>query len=301
MSIMYKKVVIGDDGLDGGHDAIALALVLTPEAEFVLAATYPYDSTFSRFVQLGYGDALRDGVTEALHQTRDACGLGDSRTVAIPDTSPARGLHRCAEQEHADLLVVGSAHHGPAGRILLGDVARAVLHGAPCPVAIAPRDFSGGALETIGVAFDGGPEAYAALATATGLAGSCGARLVVRQVIDYDRLPTLAGYAQADVAGVAAEIRAETETALAIAVAGLGVEVDARAVSGVLAVELDALTAQVDLMVCGSRGWGAAHRLTLGSTSDRLIHHAPCPVLVVPHTAVASESERRDRAVPATS
>jgi nucleotide-binding universal stress UspA family protein len=98
--------------------------------------------------------------------------------------------------------------------------------------------------------------------------------------------------ALADVAGVAAEIRSETETALATAVEGLPVEVDARAVSGVLAVELDVLAAEVDLMVCGSRGWGTAHRVTLGSTSDRLIHHAPCPVLVVPHTAVASTSGR---------
>jgi nucleotide-binding universal stress UspA family protein len=300
-STMYKKVIVGDDGLDGGHDAVALALVLAPGAEFVLAATYPYDSTFSRFLQLGYGDALRDGVIEALHQTRDRCGLGESRTVAIPDTSPARGLHRCAEHEHADLLVIGSAHYGPAGRILLGDVARAALYGAPCPVAVAPRGFSADAPATIGVAFDGGREAHAALATAAALARAFDARLVVRQVIDYDRLPTLAGYSLAGTDGVVAEIRAEAETSLATAVEGLDVEVDARAVSGMLALELDALTAQVDLMVCGSRGWGAAHRVTLGSTSDRLIHHAPCPVLVIPHTTIVTEAPTLSEATAATS
>jgi hypothetical protein len=78
-SILYNKVII-DDGL-------------------VLAATYPYDSTLSRFLQLGYGDALRDGVTAALHQTRDACGLGASRTIASADTSPASKTI-CTEARH---------------------------------------------------------------------------------------------------------------------------------------------------------------------------------------------------------
>lgn len=37
-----------------------------------------------------------------------------------------------------------------------------------------------------------------------------------------------------------------------------------------------------DLIVVGSHGKGFFGRLTNGSTSDELVHHAPCPVLVVP-------------------
>lgn len=38
-----------------------------------------------------------------------------------------------------------------------------------------------------------------------------------------------------------------------------------------------------DLVVVGARGHNAAQRFLLGSISDRVVHHAPCPVLVVRH------------------
>ena len=45
--------------------------------------------------------------------------------------------------------------------------------------------------------------------------------------------------------------------------------------------ELIALSRQVDLLVIGSRGWGAA-RLLLGGTGEELMHDARCAVMVVP-------------------
>lgn len=37
-----------------------------------------------------------------------------------------------------------------------------------------------------------------------------------------------------------------------------------------------------DLMVIGRRGAGLVERVILGSVADRLCHHSPCPVLLVP-------------------
>lgn len=36
-----------------------------------------------------------------------------------------------------------------------------------------------------------------------------------------------------------------------------------------------------DLLVIGSRGLNATERLFLGSVSDELSHHSPCPILIV--------------------
>ncbi|MDH4118201.1 MAG: universal stress protein [Acidimicrobiia bacterium] len=38
----------------------------------------------------------------------------------------------------------------------------------------------------------------------------------------------------------------------------------------------------VDLVVVGRRGAGLVERMMLGSVADRLAHHAPCPVMIVP-------------------
>ena len=42
---------------------------------------------------------------------------------------------------------------------------------------------------------------------------------------------------------------------------------------------------EIDLLVCGSRGYGPVRRVLLGGVSRRLIRRAACPVVVVPRGA----------------
>jgi nucleotide-binding universal stress UspA family protein len=52
----------------------------------------------------------------------------------VGDNKPAFGLLAAADQEKADLIVLGA--HGMSGRMAVGSVVRKVVHGAKCPVLV---------------------------------------------------------------------------------------------------------------------------------------------------------------------
>jgi nucleotide-binding universal stress UspA family protein len=64
--------------------------------------------------------------------------------------------------------------------------------------------------------------------------------------------------------------------------ADMSVESSGDVVVGLAVDELVELSREVDLLVVGSRGWGPVRRLLLGSTSERLVREAACPVIAVP-------------------
>jgi nucleotide-binding universal stress UspA family protein len=60
------------------------------------------------------------------------------------------------------------------------------------------------------------------------------------------------------------------------------VEVEALAIEGHPAAVLIEQARGAALLVVGSRGRGTAASLLLGSVSQKLAHHAPCPLVIVP-------------------
>src|SRR5215475_15286960 len=82
------------------------------------------------------------------------------------------------------------------------------------------------------------------------------------------------------------EIRKSAEEAVSKAEAELGSQlpksVSVVALSGFPAKALVDASAVSDLVVVGSRGGGGFSALFLGSVSSQVVHHAKCPVVVVP-------------------
>jgi nucleotide-binding universal stress UspA family protein len=59
-------------------------------------------------------------------------------------------------------------------------------------------------------------------------------------------------------------------------------EITVSVTAGQPAQELVMASRDADLLVVGSRGTGGFPRLMLGSVSSQVLHHAACPVVVVP-------------------
>jgi nucleotide-binding universal stress UspA family protein len=62
-----------------------------------------------------------------------------------------------------------------------------------------------------------------------------------------------------------------------------GIEIEAQAVEGPAASVLVDVAKDADLLVLGTRGHGGFTGLLLGSVSQQVSHHAPCPLVLVPH------------------
>jgi nucleotide-binding universal stress UspA family protein len=221
--------------------------------------------------------------------------------LLLPGDSAAGPLHRAAEDLQAGLLVVG---RGTAREGMLGSTAERLIHGARSPVAVVPPAWDsadGAGVRTIGVAFVDTEEGREALRGAYALACRIGGRLRVLTVVK----PRLVMYAETedvipprpgrDFDSVVGEHRVEAEAGARKAVAevlGDDAEVEVDAFVGDPGDTLIDLSAYLDLLVSGSRGYGPVRAVLLGGVARRLATAGRCPVIVLPRGVEAPLEEQ---------
>ena len=295
---MFDRLIIGYDDSEQAEDALALGRDLgrAAGAELVVAGVAEYEGVIP---PAGAGVALppsaetlaslRTAVERELAEPAERVGA-DPR--ALVSTSAARGLEKIADRV-GDLIVVGSCHHGTAGRILAGSVGQRLLQGSPRAVAIAPRGYAGrpqaNALETVAVGFDGGAESELALEAATALAGKAGARLRIVGVVRPQSVVYGNGLGVGVAVDLEAAMREAFEEQVGQALAKVGDEVTAE--GGVLSGQPEQVLGSVDadLVVVGSRRYGPVRSVLLGGVSLPLSRSSEVPLVVVPRgTEVAA-------------
>jgi nucleotide-binding universal stress UspA family protein len=193
----------------------------------------------------------------------------DSLTAAA--VSAPRGLSLTALELGAGLLVLGSGAGGPSGQLKRGPTAERLLNGAPCAVALVPEGWEAGEFTTIGAGFVDSAEGRAAVQDAHRLAASTGARLRILAAVR----PRSWSDTGAD------ELRAQTEAAAEAAMSGLlGAPVDVDVDVAEPAELLVAVSGELDLLVCGTRGYGPRPAALLGGVTRAVTAQARCPVIV---------------------
>lgn len=300
---MFKNVVVGFDGSEQARDALALASVLRAEDGVVTAVCVMPDPELP--FGGNWGEAMEDAAADTLSQaTADADGAGWLRLSALSATSAARGLHDFAVKHEADLTVVGSSHRGHAGRTLAGTVAQTLLSGASCPIAVAPRGYRDeeGPLESVGVAFNGSPEAGIALHMAMEIAEGTGA--AVRPICVVPTVEFWTGEAgwYRDLTEDERVSYRRYELKRMVDDASVPLPADLRervtVVEGPPGMALVHATENLDLLIMGSRGYGPVRRVLLGGASGVVVREAHGPVIVVPR-GVESDLEGSTQAARA--
>lgn len=241
--------------------------------------------------------AVLDEATERVRPTgvrvTSAVATGDAAAVLV-DLS--RG---------AATVVVGTRGRGGFAERLLGTVSSALPAHAHCPTVVVPLHARGEderaaeppRVRRIVVGVDGSPAAEVALEHAIREAETWGAELTA-----------VAGVPVGTGAGILAWLPAavDHDAILRDAAEGLdvvvdravakhpGVQVRRHVLDGTGAALLTEFSTAVDLVVVGSRGRGGFAGLLLGSTSQAVLHHAACPVMVVTRRCEERENGSHD-------
>lgn len=137
---MEGRVVVGVDGSDTSTEAIAFAFDFAARHGRELFAVHAFNDAGWAELPEPDVDHVRADLARLLddqlapHRSRHP-EVHVAHEVAFD--APARALLRAAEG--AALVAVGSHGRGAVKRAILGSVSHAVLHHAPCPVAVVHR------------------------------------------------------------------------------------------------------------------------------------------------------------------
>ena len=141
MTSTLQRVVVGVDGSDNSRRAIEWAILLAGRFGAEIVAVH----AVGLLAHLGEGppvpsqahvQELRDSFERLW--CSELAGSGVAHRKRCVDGPPARVLLDVADEEGADLIVVGSRGAGGFAGLRLGSTSHQVAEHATCPVAIIP-------------------------------------------------------------------------------------------------------------------------------------------------------------------
>lgn len=295
MSAIDPRITVGVDGSTGAAAAVRWAAKIASRRHLELRIVHGL-----QVAGLYYGGGLSGIGAETLFDAILADGqraVADARTAAlsvdnelvitseVPNDPPVPRL--IDESRHARMLVVGATGSGGFTGMLVGGTAASVVAHAHCPVAVVRGRHGSTAVPDSGpvaVGVDGSPNSEQALAIAFEEASLRAAPLVAVHAWTDLTYEDTRGTARIPVDPAA--LAEEEERLLGQRLAGWGekypdVEVRREVVRDRPRHALLNASAEAQLVVVGSRGRGGFTGMLLGSTSQALVQHAECPVLVV--------------------
>lgn len=317
----HDVVLVGVDGSPPSLVALdwAGAYAKVHGASLHLVCAYSVPSFTAAALDGGYAalddTAIAAGARAVLDEALERVGYrGLTATSAVATGDAAAVLVELSRE--ASLAVVGTRGRGGFAERLLGTVSSALPAHAHCPTVVVPyhrhdrtgagargadgqapveagTDVSGDVsgdvagdvpVRRIVVGVDGSPSAEVALDRAIREAEAWGAELTAVTAVPIGATTSFLAWLPSAV---------DHEAVLHDVGAGLDVVVDRALVDhpevqvrrhvldGTAAQLLTEFSEAVDLVVVGSRGRGGFAGLLLGSTSQGVLHHASCPVMVV--------------------
>ena len=273
---MYKKLLVAVDGSDVSLHAFKEALRISRTDVLVLSVAPPYSGDL-RVVGTDLGNLLRQPCIDALGRAEEAARAAGAeiRPVCVM-AEPYEAIVETAEDEGRDLIVMGVK----TARFLVGSTTARVIGYSSQDVLVVPESASI-AWERIMVATDGSQYSRKATQKALDLAQFTGAALKVLSILEISShvYAVAPEFTEGKIKLCWQYVDEVKELAAARGVAVEGLVRESECADQVI-VEM-ARQGAADLIILGSHGRTGIKRLLMGSVTERVIAHSPCPVLVV--------------------
>ena len=282
-------------GVDGSREALqaaewAAARAKLNNAQLQLVCAYALPSYTAASMESGFAvidnDVIRASAQTVVDETlTHLAKLGYQAEGRVEPGDPTAVLVQLSEQ--ADLIVVGTRGTGGFADRLLGATSSALPAYSRCPVVVVPgrgADQQFTPVKKIVIGVDGSRRSSKSLRRAIEEAALWGAQLTA---VDAVPMASSAGVlawlpATVDRESILRDVRDELKAICKAESAGSGVEIHAHALDGNPAALLTEFSTAVELVVVGTRGRGGFAGVLMGSTSQSVLAHSTCPVLVVP-------------------
>jgi len=299
------RIIVGVDFSDASRIATDYAALLAQEMGLGLHVVHAWNPTGWNADVLGDDAALTMALSRAREraesQLRVWAGFADDSGIAVTteviDGAASRILPEVAGRLRASLVIVGRHGHASLAHVFLGSVSERLVRISPCPVLIVPPNGERLALPSrilVGIDFSSGAREalHDAIRFGRDLHSDQGLTLV--HAYQDEREQWLSNWSEAHLVGE----RHQDERSLKKWVANEDfgrLPVEYVAVPG-YAEQMIPSTAskhRCDWIVLGVQGRSALASFLVGSTTQRILRLAHCPVLVVPPQS-APESEGVD-------
>lgn len=297
------SVLVPVDGSEASGRAVQYAATLNADRIVlmrVVAAEEPRDTDsvtdpYTRWYDIHIA-SVRDELALLKDQYSSAAG---SVETEIRHGDPAEQIMDSGRS--FDLIVMSTHGRGAAGRMIFGSVGDRVVRYGTAPtllIRVGSENKTHVNVTRLVLALDGSELAEKALSIVARLARMLDVPiLLVRCVAMEDVLATLRNWRSGPSSGSAEasdddpyeQARIATEAAASDYLEGVrarfasdGVAVTTEVRGGTPVFELLWTVGEGDVIVVTSRGMGGYQRWKLGSTAERLVREAECPVLLVP-------------------
>ncbi|WP_029068296.1 universal stress protein [Jonesia quinghaiensis] len=291
------SILVGVDGSQASLHALdwATEVAARCDASITIACSYSLPTFAAASLDGGYAalddSTIQEGARMVLSNAADRVKARNVPVTAqIATGDPAGALVELSEGHN--LVVVGTRGRSGFAERILGTVSSALPAHAKCPVVVVPgRDLKEGEplppiqpVKRVVVGVDGSDSAHGALHKAVTYAKLWDAELVAVTGVPVTNGSGILAWlpAAVDHEQVLKDIEMGLNTIIdAVEEENPGMTIRRIVLDGTGAELLTEFSQAADLLVVGSRGRGGFAGLLLGSTSQAVLHHSKCPVLIV--------------------